>query len=101
MPFYVGQAIRLANWSGPLASPSGGYLNQSGALYDPTTPSLTYQLPGSTSSTTVSGGSLVKDAVGLYHLVVTPTKDGTIVGAWKSNDGAYQSFTVEIQPAPV
>ena len=97
----MGQAIRLANWSGPQAAPSGGYLNQSGALYDPTTPSLTYLTPGSTTPTTVSGAGLVKDAIGLYHLNVTPVKDGALIGAWKSNDGAYQSFSIEILPAPV
>ena len=101
MPYFVGQAIRLSNWTGPSASPTGGYLNQSGVLYDPTTPSLSYLLPGSAAITTVSGGALTKDATGLYHTLVTPAKDGTIVGAWKSNDGAYERFTVEVQPAPV
>lgn len=101
MPYFVGEAIRLSNWTGPLATPTGGYLNQSGALYDPATPSLSYLLPGSAAVTTVSGGSLTKDGTGLYHLVVTPTKDGVIFGAWKSNDGAYQTFSIDVQPAPL
>ena len=101
MPYFVGEAIRLANWTGPQASPTGGYLNQSNVLYDPTTPSLSYRLPGSNTITTQSGGALVKDAVGLYHFIVTPLLDGIIVYAFKSNDGAYAVSTVEIQPAPV
>jgi hypothetical protein len=100
MAYYVGQAITLSNWTGPLATPTGGYKNASGALYDPSTPTLRYRLPGQTV-TSVSGGSLTKDATGLYHTVVTPTADGVIVGAWLSNDGAYQPFTVDVQPAPI
>lgn len=100
MSYFVGQAIKLSNWSGPLATPTGGFLNTSGALYDPATPTLRYRLPGATV-TSVSGGSLTKDGTGLYHAIVTPGADGVIVGAWLSNDGAYQSFTVDVQPAPI
>jgi hypothetical protein len=100
MGYVVGQAIRLSNWSGPLATPTGGFLNQSGVLYDPATPTLRYRLPGQAVQS-VSGGSLTKDGVGLYHTVVIPTADGVIVAAWLSNDGAYQSFTVDVQPPPI
>jgi hypothetical protein len=100
MPYYVGQAINLSNWTGPLATPTGGYRNASGTLYDPTTPTLRYKLPGA-AVVSVTGGSLTKDGVGLYHSVVTPAVDGVIFGAWLSNDGAYHSFTVDVQPAPI
>jgi hypothetical protein len=100
LPYFTTQAIRLSNWTGPLATPTGGYLNQAGALYDPATPTLRYRLPGSTV-TSVSGAGLVRDGIGLYHLNVTPVSDGVIYGAWLSNDGAYQPFTVDVQPAPI
>lgn len=101
MPFFANEAIRLSNWTGPSATPTGGFLNESGVLYDPATPTLRYRLPGSSGPTSVSGGSLVHDGTGLYHLNVTPLTDGVIYGAWLSNDGAYQPFTVDVQPAPI
>lgn len=100
MPYFPGQAITLSNWTGPLATPTGGYRNAAGTLYDPATPTLRYRLPGAAVQA-VSGASLVKDGVGLYHLNVTPAADGVIVAAWLSNDGAYQPFTVDVQPAPI
>ena len=40
MAYYVGEAIALSNWTGPSATPTGGYRNASGTLYEPTTPAL-------------------------------------------------------------
>lgn len=100
MPYYPGKAILLSNYSGPTTSPTGGYRNLAGALYDPTTVTLKYRLPGA-AVTSVTTPTLVKDAVGLYHLVVIPASDGVIVGAWLSSDGAYQPFTVDVQPPPI
>lgn len=103
MAYCVGQAIRLSNWTGPSATPTGGYRNASNTLYDPTTPTLRYKLPGASvvTLTPVTSPALTKDGVGLYHAIVTPAADGVIFGAWLSNDGAYQSFTVDVQPAPI
>ena len=98
MSFYVGKAIRLANWSGALASPVGGYRNSSGALYDPPAPTLKYQLPGA-PKVSVTTPTLVKDAVGLYSLVVTPTQDGDASATFTSGDGAYADVaTFKIEP---
>lgn len=101
MAYYVGKAIRISNWLGTTASPTGGYRNLTGALYDPTTPSLVYRLPGG-NRVVVSGGGLVKDGVGLYSLIVTPTADGDAMAAFTSSDGAYSDvITFKVEPAPL
>jgi hypothetical protein len=99
--FYVGKAIRLACWGGTTSSPSGGYRNQSGTLYDPSAPALRYRLPGA-NTVTVSAGSLTRDGVGLYSYVLTPTIDGDAMATFVSADGAYaEPLAFEISPAPL
>lgn len=95
--YSVGQAIWLANYVGPTASPTGGYRNTSGVLYDPATVTLKYQLPGGAVQTVTP----TKDAVGLYHYVITPTAPGDGQYAFLSSDGAYANSTFQVFPAPI
>ena len=102
-PYYVGQAIKLANYTGTIASPTGGFVNSSGALNDPSGIQLAIKDPNGVT-TTIAVGSLTKDAVGLYEYIYTiPTTGpvGTWYYAYEASGGYYgwSSFTVE--PAPV
>lgn len=64
----VGSLIQLANWSGTLAVPIGGFRDLNNTLIDPTTVMLRIKDPaGNVSSFTYGGGQIVRDATGLYH----------------------------------
>lgn len=63
-----GSLVRVATYSGPVASPLGGFRDINGNLADPTTVVLKYQPAGSPEVTvTYPAAPIVKDATGLYH----------------------------------
>lgn len=99
--FFVGKAMRIANWGGTTGSPTGGFRNSSGTLYDPPSPAIRYRIANQTE-VTVSGGSLTHDGTGLYSTVVTPAVDGDLMATAVSGDGAYADpQTAKIEPAPL
>lgn len=96
---YVGKALLIRNWSGTTASPTGGFRNTAGTLYDPPSPQLIFRPPNG-PRTVVSGGSLTHDGTGLYSYVYTPTADGDLMATYTSGDGAYADpVTTSISPA--
>lgn len=67
--YLAANIIRVATYSGTIASPVGGFRDQNGNLADPTTITLSYrQGPGAPLVTAVyPAAPIVKDGVGLYH----------------------------------
>lgn len=73
--YISGALIRLANYTGTIAAPTGGYRDANNNLADPTTVILKYK-PGSNVATvtiTYPDARIVKDAVGLYHADIDST----------------------------
>jgi hypothetical protein len=73
--YYTGSLVRMATYSGTLATPTGGFRDVNGNLADPTTVVLKYK-PGSAAATvtiTFPDVRISKDAVGLYHADVDTT----------------------------
>lgn len=63
-----GSLVRVANYTGLIASPTGGFRDVNGILTDPTTVTLAYSLNGGTPTIVVyPSPPIVKDGVGLYH----------------------------------
>lgn len=68
--YLAGSLVRVANYSGSVANPTGGFRDSSGVLADPTVVRLEYRAgPGQPLVTlTYPATGMVKDATGLYHL---------------------------------
>jgi hypothetical protein len=67
--YYTGALVRVATYTGPSISPTGGFMDVNGNLADPTVITLKYK-PGSAASTITviyPTAPIVKDGVGLYH----------------------------------
>lgn len=96
-----GQIVRVANWSGTVADPTGGFRDDTDTLIDPTSITLTVEYADGTSQT-FSADQLSKDGVGLYHLDLdTSAHAGTWVVAWSSTGPqTYQPFYLEVEPKP-
>lgn len=67
--YYAGSLVRVATYTGPAATPVGGFRDANGNLADPTTITLQYRQGPSGTPTTVTypTAPVVKDAVGCYH----------------------------------
>ena len=67
--YLSGSVVRVATYSGSVASPLGGFRDASGNLADPTTVTLKYQAGPQATETTIvyPDARIVKDSVGLYH----------------------------------
>jgi hypothetical protein len=73
-----GSLVRVANYKGTIANPTGGFRNVSGALTDPTVITLAYSLDGGTPTVVVYPASpIIQDAVGLYHADLVALTVGT------------------------
>ena len=62
-----------------------GTFTQNAAVVDPSTISVKLLAPDATSSTyTYSGGTVVRDSMGVYHVDVAPVLSGTYRYRWVS-----------------
>jgi hypothetical protein len=67
--YLTGSLVRVATYSGLIASPTGGFRDINGNLADPVTVTLKYR-PGAAATTIVvvyPTFPIVKDGTGLYH----------------------------------
>jgi hypothetical protein len=82
----AGSLVQVANYSGSLATPTGGFRSNSGALSDPTAIILKYR-PGTLAAVitvTYPTAPIVKDGVGLYHAWLdTTTVSLTPIDEWE------------------
>ena len=63
-----GSLVRVANYTGSVSSPTGGFRDVNGNLTDPTTITLAYSLNNGTPTVVVyPSAPIVKDGQGLYH----------------------------------
>ncbi|MGH3266815.1 MAG: hypothetical protein ACRDNS_33095 [Trebonia sp.] len=100
----AGTVIRFQNYTGPIATPTGGFRDISGALIDPSTVELIYQTPDLATHTLVYPTGVTKDAVGLYGAGVDSTgMPGIWTFAWKSTGTgqAYANAQIFVNPAPL
>lgn len=67
--YLAGNIVRVATYSGTIASPVGGFQDQNGVLADPTVVTLSYRPGPGTSVVAVvyPDARIVKDGTGLYH----------------------------------
>jgi hypothetical protein len=67
--YLTGSLVRVATYSGSIATPTGGFRDINGNLADPVTVTLKYR-PGSAASTITviyPAAPVIKDGTGLYH----------------------------------
>ena len=67
--YLAGNIVRVATYSGTIASPVGGFQDQNGVPADPTTVTLSYRPGPGTSVIAIiyPDARIVKDGTGLYH----------------------------------
>jgi hypothetical protein len=104
----AGALVRVATYSGTIASPVGGFRDASGNLADPTVVTLQYRAgpPGQPVTTvTYPASPVVRDAPGLYHADLDTTASPTAVWTyWWDGTGAVQapaSNTFSVQGKPL
>lgn len=82
--YVSGSIVRVANYTGTVANPTGGFRDNNGNLTDPTTIILVYTLStGLRTSVTYPTAPIVKDAVGLYHADLDTTGATPPLVEWK------------------
>ncbi len=80
--YLAGTLVRVATYTGPVSSPTGGFLNSSGVLTDPSTVTLKYRTSetGAVITVTYPAAPVVKDGTGLYHADLDTT--GSAEALW-------------------
>ena len=96
-----GQVVRVSNYSGAVDNPVGGFRDDTGALVDPLTVTLSTTAPDGTP-TDYSLAQLTREATGLYFTYVDTTdQPGVWAYVWSSSEPqTYEpgSFPVGVQP---
>jgi len=103
--YLAGSLVRVATYSGPISSPTGGFRDATGTLADPTTVTLSYR-PGPGQAlvvVTYPSAPIIKDGTGLYHADLDTTA-ATVSAVWTyewDGTGAVQaparnSFAVDV-----
>ena len=83
--YVAGSLVECANYTGPIATPTGGFRDNNGNLTDPTTITFKYR-PGSNAaviSVNYPTSPIVKDGVGLYHANVDTTNAVAPIDEWE------------------
>jgi hypothetical protein len=97
--YYAGSLVIVANYTGPVSNPTGGFRDINGNLADPTTVTLLYRQGATGAPTTVvyPDARIIKDAVGLYHAALDSTGSPEIpwTYAWEGS-GAVQAVAENV-----
>jgi hypothetical protein len=104
--YLAGSLVRVATYTGPVTSPSGGFRTTGETLADPTMVVLKYKPGVSATVVTVTypAAPIVRDAAGLYHADLDTT--GASTDTWSytwDGTGACQAIAegqFQVQAAP-
>jgi len=80
--YLAGALVRVATYTGPVANPTGGFINSSGVPADPSVVTLVYRTSetGTPTEVVYPAAPIVKDGVGLYHADLDTT--GSAEAVW-------------------
>lgn len=104
--YLAGSLVRVATYVGDIASPVGGFRDDTGTLADPTTVTLKYRPGVSAMVVTViyPAEPIVRDEAGLYHADLDTTGEPTDTWTYEwIGTGAVQAIadnTFQVQAAP-
>lgn len=89
--YYAGTLVRVATYTGLIASPTGGFRDNTGTLADPVLVVLQYRTSenGPLTTITTPDSRIVHDATGLFHadLDTTGSAEALWTYAWSGAGG--------------